>query len=117
MSGGDRFATFEQNLLKIYVLLNYRTFGAKQEEVNLLNKIRDNFESDGWKMHLSLFPKHPDIEGINKAILDVNEKANVNLISIVSDLDIELEEGGGGYSLNFESGRRMVYPTMPSNQN
>ena len=111
MGIGERLQEFEERLLKVWVLLNCETFGYKKEETELLNQIKQSFNSDGWDMHFKDLSLRSEL---SEAISEFNQKAKIDILKVVSEFKIEREENGGAYVLIHNDGR-MVYPVAPKN--
>ena len=110
MSGGDRFMIFEQNLLKIWVLLNHKSFGFEKEEQAILDVIQSSFKSDGWNLQHS--PVQTDIEKINSTISKFNNKAKMDLLKDVSEGTIRKTDSGGAYELSLNGERLAISTTF-----
>ena len=92
----------EQNLQKIWILMNHNQFNIEHgsEGKKLLEMIKSYFKEPA---------KGITLEKISQFIVHLKVTYNVDLIDIVKDCKLEREENGGAHKLTTSSGN-FVYP-------
>jgi hypothetical protein len=110
MGVGERFCDFEQNLIKIWIFLKYRSLGEGEEEKLLREEIWNSLENDSWHLHLK-FPWNFD--KINSLISELNKRSGKDIIKILSDYKAERVENGGCYGLVNKNGQVVLTCELP----